>query len=171
MNRAFSAPRRGSGCFRYHFSALSGQCTLSSGECSFRLSRNTELGVKEEDWFLSSKREGRRRTPPFSHLRWLGSIRQEWTQLTRLADASCMRKAVLMATDFKGAVARGSNGGPAKYRQQVPCFFERPRLSRHHEDTLQEGREVCVRWHSGPVRKSLVYGRNGRSITCKGGRG
>ena len=69
MNRAFSAPRRGSVSFRYHFSALSGQCTLSSGERSFRLSRNTELGVKEEDWFLSSKREGRRRTPPFSHLR------------------------------------------------------------------------------------------------------
>ena len=144
MNRAFSAPRRSLVSFRYHFSALSGQCTLSSGECSFRLSRNTELGVKEEDWFLSSKREGRRRTPPFSHLRWLGSIRQEWTQLTRLVP---------------------------KYRRQVPCFFERPRLSRHHEDTLQEGREVCVRWHSGPVRKSLVYGRNGRSITCKGGRG
>ena len=84
--RAFSAPRMGLVSFRYHFRALSGQCTLSSGECFFKLSKNTELGVKDRDWFLSSKREGRRRTPPFSHLRWLGSILQEWTQLTRLAD-------------------------------------------------------------------------------------
>ena len=105
--RAFSAPQRGLVSFRYHFRALSGQCTLSYGECSFKLSKNTELGVKDKDCFLSSKREGRRRTPPYSHLRWLGSILQEWTQLTRLADASCMRKAVLMATDFKGAACRG----------------------------------------------------------------
>ena len=113
--RAFSAPRRGLASFR----ALSGQCTLSSGECSFKLSKNTELGVKDKDWFISSKREGRRRTPPFYHLRWLWSILQKWTQLTRLADASCMRKAVLMATDFKGAACRGSNGGPARYLSTV----------------------------------------------------
>ena len=106
--------RRGLVSFRYHFRALSGQCTLSSGECSFKLSKNTELGVKDKD-----KREGRRRTQPFSHLRWLGSILQEWTQLTRLADASCMRKAVLMATDFKGAACRGSNGGPTRYLSTV----------------------------------------------------
>ena len=117
--RAFSAPRRGLVSFRYHFRALSGQCTLSSGECSFKLSKNTELRVKDKDWFLSSKREGRRRTPPFSHLRWLGSILQEWTQLTPLPNASCMRKAVLMATDFKGAACRGSNGGPARYLSTV----------------------------------------------------
>ena len=108
--RAFYAPRRGLASFRYHFRALSGQCTLSSGECSFKLSKNTELGVKDKDWFLSSKREGRRR---------LGSILQEWTQLTRLPNASCMRKAVLMATDFKGAACRGSNGGPARYLSTV----------------------------------------------------
>ena len=106
--RTFSAPQRGLVSFRYHFRALSGQCTLSSCECSFKLSQNTELGVKDKDWFLSSKREGRRQTPPFSHLRWL----------IRLADASCMM-AVLMATDFKGAACRGSNGGAARYLSTV----------------------------------------------------
>ena len=30
-----------------------------------------------------------------------------------------MRKAVLMATDFKGAACRGSNGGPARYISTV----------------------------------------------------
>ena len=120
--RAFSAPRRGLVSFRYHFRALSGQCTLSSGECSFKLSKNTELGVKDKDWFLSSEREGRRRTTTFSHLMWLGSILQEWTQLTCLADASCMRKAILMATDFKGDACRGSNDGPARYLSTVGRF-------------------------------------------------
>ena len=119
MKRDFSAPLKGSVGFRYHLRALSGQCTLSSGECSFKLSRKTELGVKDIDWFLSSKRDGRRWTPPFSHLRWLWSILHEWTQLTCLAEASCMRKAVLIATDFKGAVPNGSNGGAARYLSTV----------------------------------------------------
>ena len=169
--RTFSVPRRGLVSFRYHFRALSGQCTLSSGECSFKLTKNTELGVKDKDWFLSSKREGRRQTPPFSHLRWLGSILQEWTQLTRLPNASCMRKAVLMATDFKGAACRGSNGGPAKYHWKVPRFPESSRPGRHDKDTLQEGREVSVQRHRGPIRKTLVYSRNSRPIPCKSGRG
>ena len=172
--RAFSAPRRGLVSFRYHFRALSGQCTLSSGECSFKLSKNTELGVKDKDWFLSSKREGRRRTPPFSHLRWLGSILQEWTQLTCLADASCMRKAVLMATDFKGAARRGSSGGPARYLSTVGRSHVSLRVIGLAATTKIPFKRVERSVFEGtmdPSGKTLVYSRNSRPIPCKSGRG
>ena len=119
MKRAFSPPRKGLVSSKYHLRARTGQCTLSSGENSFKLKRNTSLGVNEPDWFLSNRRDGRRRTPPFSHRRWHASILQEWTQLPRLAEASWRRKAVLTATDLNGAVWIGSKGGPASYLSTV----------------------------------------------------
>ena len=119
INKAFLDPQRGFVRLRYHFKALTGQCTLSSGEKSFKLSKNTELRVKEADWFLSYRRDGSRWAPPFPHRRWPSSILQEWTQLTLLADASCKRKAVLTANDLRGAVCNGSNGAPARYFNTV----------------------------------------------------
>ena len=172
MKRAFSSPRKGLVNSKYHFRARTGQCTLSSGENSFRLRRNTSLGVNETDWFLSNRRDGRRRTPPFSHRRWHASILQEWTQLPRLAEASCSRKAVLTATDLNGAVWIGSKEGPARYLSTVG----RSQVSLSILGLVETTNKPLIRVdksvlpHSCPIRKTSMNGCDSRFVSCNGWR-